>query len=65
MVQDAFGRLKKLQIFRRKERPRPRWFGRPNLKQHIYKIAVNMADELIEQVQELFEGQIVRRRSAY
>lgn len=30
-----------------------------NEKRHIYRSSINMADELIQQAQELFEGQIV------
>ena len=38
--------------------PRPRHtIGQQ--KEHIYRSAINMADELLQQVQELFEGQIV------
>ena len=48
-------------VSRRKERPMVRGFCRDpsNEKRHTYRSSVNMADELIQQAQELLEGHIV------
>ena len=49
-------------VCRRKETPMALSSDRQsNGKRHIYRSSIKMADELLQQAQELFEGQIVGR----